>query len=175
MRKMVIRYRAVAVPDLFASANVMKKLQGFETELGVLSRMRVALKTDTKLDKELVAVAVRPLDELIQLVGRIHTFLVPPSHEVALKTLKKKAGGLVRKRDNGFEADIGQLSRLRTTLLVDQNLTREGSTCRETARLAVQQIDALTDALISLNEFVQQRKAAAARTTSSSNIVRRAV
>jgi hypothetical protein len=140
----------------------MKKTRGFETELGVLSRMRVALKTDTKLDKTLVNLAVRPLDELILCVGKIHSEIAPEKQ--ALTSLKKKAGGLVRKRDNGFEADIGQLSRLRTTLIVDANLNREGSVCRETVKEAITQIDTLTEALLRLNEFVEQRKLAAATT-----------
>ena len=80
---------------------------GFDVELGGLSRLRVALKTDRKLDKALVVLAVRPLDVLIEEIGVLHADIAGP--EKGLSSLKKRAGGLVRKRDNGFESDIGML------------------------------------------------------------------
>jgi len=127
---------------------------GFDVELGGLSRLRVALKTDRKLDKALVVLAVRPLDVLIEEIGVLHADIAGP--EKGLSSLKKRAGGLVRKRDNGFESDIGMLSKLRTTVRIDTSLPRAH------ADKAVASIDELTDALLNLHESVLARKSAVA-------------
>jgi hypothetical protein len=130
------------------------KVDGFDLELGSLSRLRVALKTDRKLDKALVVLAVRPLDVLIEEIGLLHSEIVGP--EKRLSSLKKRAGGLVRKRDNGFESDIGMLSKLRTSIRIDMRLARAH------VDKAVGAIDELTDALLSLHESVLARKSAVA-------------
>jgi hypothetical protein len=128
---------------------------GFDLELGGLSRLRVALKTDRKLDKGLVVLAIRPLDVLVENLGALH-------HEIVgnvprgLTSLKKRAGGLVRKRDNGFESDIGMVSKLRTAIRIDTSLTRA------LVDKAVSSIDELTDALLTLHESVLARKSAVA-------------
>jgi len=124
---------------------------GFDIELGGLSRLRVALKTDRKLDKGLVVLAVRPLDALIEELGVLHQ-QVASEVPKGLSSLKKRAGGLVRKRDNGFESDVGMLSKLRTTIRIDTSLLRAH------ADKAVASIDELTDALLTLHETVLTRK-----------------
>jgi hypothetical protein len=128
-----------------------EKADGFDIEIGGLSRLRVALKTDRKLDKALVVLAVRPLDALILELGVLHEE-ARSSVPKGLASLKKKAGGLVRKRDNGFESDIGMLSKLRTAIRIDTTLARAN------VDKAVGSIDELTDALLNLHESVLNRK-----------------
>jgi hypothetical protein len=55
-----------------AGAPVRKRDNGFANDMGALSRLRTALKIDRKLDPNLVAKAIRPLDELIEQLGILH-------------------------------------------------------------------------------------------------------
>jgi hypothetical protein len=137
-----------------------EKADGFDIELGGLSRLRIALKTDRKLDKALVVLAIRPLDALIDQIGSLHQVVMEGASPKGLTSLKKRAGGLVRKRDNGFESDVGMISKLRTAIRIDTALPR-GHVDK-----AVAYIDELTDALLNLHESVLARKSAVASISS---------
>jgi hypothetical protein len=55
-----------------AGAPVRKRDNGFANDMGALTRLRTALKIDRKLDPQLVARAIKPLDELIEQLGILH-------------------------------------------------------------------------------------------------------
>ena len=55
-----------------SGAPVRKRDNGFANDMGALTRLRTALKIDRKLDPQLVAKAIRPLDELIEQLGILH-------------------------------------------------------------------------------------------------------
>lgn len=43
---------------------VKKRVKGFDADVTTLSRIRTALKTDTRLDRNKVAMAIRTIDQL---------------------------------------------------------------------------------------------------------------
>lgn len=65
-----------------AGSPVRKRDNGFANDLGALTRLRTALKIDRKLDAQLVARAIRPLDELIDQLGVLHQSVLDRKEKV---------------------------------------------------------------------------------------------
>jgi hypothetical protein len=50
----------------------VKRNKGFGTDIMTFTRLRAALKTDSRLDKNLVARAVKAIDEIIDVLAELH-------------------------------------------------------------------------------------------------------
>jgi len=68
-----------------AGAPVRKRDNGFDADISALTRIRTALKIDNRLPPELVAKAIKPLDELVDALGLLHQTVVARKSAVRRK------------------------------------------------------------------------------------------
>jgi hypothetical protein len=76
-----------------AGRSVRKRDNGFDSDIGALTRLRTALTIDRKLDKNLVAKAIVPLDELMSQLSVLSDYVKEraQARNIAATTLKRKA------------------------------------------------------------------------------------
>lgn len=55
-----------------AGPPVRKRDNGFASDMAAIGRLRIALKIDSRLPLDLVATAIKPLDELSEALGKLH-------------------------------------------------------------------------------------------------------
>jgi hypothetical protein len=66
-----------------AQGRPVKRNKGFANDIQTFTRLRAALKTDRRLDKNLVARAVKGIDEVIDALAELHEVYVNELDESA--------------------------------------------------------------------------------------------